>query len=127
MEKGLFALEDQWIPLSWSNYFQKSGSIPKELVLLHIDDHQDMMAPRIGKRLDERFVDFITGDHFSLLKPETVEAAIVSGALGKGSILTPLIWQVSKIHVRHWGVISNGMKSYSKQLPLSQHFLFSNI
>ncbi|MBX9806107.1 MAG: hypothetical protein K2Y18_10240 [Alphaproteobacteria bacterium] len=101
LEKGLFALEDQWIPLSWSRYFQKRGFLPQELVLLHIDDHQDMMAPRIGKQLDRRFVDFITGDHFSLLKPDTVEAAIMSGALGKGSILTPLIWQINKIHVRH--------------------------
>lgn len=126
LEKGLFALEDQWIPLSWSNYFQKSGSIPKELVLLHIDDHQDMMAPRIGKRLDERFVDFITGDHFSLLKPETVEAAIVSGALGKGSILTPLIWQVSKIHVRHLTLRPAPYTTYTLKKALQQDIILGH-
>ncbi len=101
LKDGVFALEDQWSPLSWSLYFEKNGSIPKELILLHIDDHQDMMSPRIGPRLDGQYVDFIAGDRFSLLKPETVESAILSGALGKGSILTPLIWQVDKIHVRH--------------------------
>ncbi|AIK96244.1 hypothetical protein [Candidatus Odyssella acanthamoebae] len=120
LERGLFALEDQWIPLSWSHYFQRNGSFPQELILLHIDDHQDMMAPRIGKRLDGRYVDFITGDHFSLLKPETVEAAIVSGALGKGSILTPLIWQLEKIHVRHLTLRPTPYTNYALKKALQQ-------
>jgi len=101
LQKGLLALEDQWSPLSWSLYFRKNGFVPEELVLLHIDDHLDMMSPRIGLRSDGNFVDFIAGDLFSLLKPETVESAILSGAIGKGSIITPLVWEVRKIHVRH--------------------------
>jgi hypothetical protein len=101
LSKGMFALEDQWTPLSWSIWFQKNGHMPRELVLLHVDDHQDMMSPRIGERLDQQHIDLISGDHFSLLKPETVEAAILSGAVGKGSILTPLIWEVDKLHLRH--------------------------
>jgi len=101
LDRGIFALEDQWAPLSWSLYFEKTGSIPSELVFLHIDDHKDMMSPRIGLCRDKQYVDFISQNYFSLLEPKTVESAIVSGALGKGSILTPLIWQVDKIHVRH--------------------------
>lgn len=127
LQKGLFALEDQWTPLSWSRYFQKLGSIPQEIALLHIDDHQDMMAPRIGKRLDNKyFVDFITGDQFSLLKPKSVEAAIVSGAVGKGSILTPLIWQVDKIHIRHLTLRPSSYTTYALKRALQEDTILGN-
>jgi len=99
--QGILALEEQWVPLSWSYRFSNMGAIPKELILLHLDDHQDMMPPRIGKRLDGRLVDYITHEVVDLSNPETVKSAIQSGAIGKGSILTPLIHQVQKIHVRH--------------------------
>lgn len=98
---GLLALEDQWMPYSWSRCFQKLGQIPPEVILLHLDDHQDMMMPRIGKRLDGKLFDYITGDSLSLDDPSSVRAATISGAIGKGSILVPLIWSVEKIHVRH--------------------------
>lgn len=101
LNRGIFAMEDQWSPLSWSMYFQKRGFILEELILLHVDDHKDMMSPRIGKNSEGQYLDFITKNYFSLLDPESVTSAILSGALGKGSILSPLIWQVEKIHVRH--------------------------
>jgi hypothetical protein len=101
LKNGLLSIEDQWIPYSWSLYFKKLGKIPSEIVLLHLDDHQDMMVPRIGKRLDGKLFDYITGNSLSLDIPSTIEAAILSGAIGKGSILMPLIWSVEKIHVRH--------------------------
>ena len=97
---GLLAIEDQWMPYSWSRFCQKNG-IPSEAVLLHLDDHQDMMMPRVGKRLDGKLFDYITGDSFSLDDPSSVESAILSGAIGKGSILLPFIWSVEKMHIRH--------------------------
>lgn len=100
-EEGILALEEQWIPLSWSNAFTRLGKIPDELILLHLDDHRDMMFPRIGKRLDGQLIDYMTGDAVDFLNPESISKAIISGAIGKGSILTPLIWSVPKIHVRH--------------------------
>lgn len=100
-EKGLLAIEDQWMPYSWSRFFQKNGGIPNEVVLLHLDDHQDMMTPRVGSRLDGNLYDLMSGDSLSLDDPSSVERATLSGAIGKGSILIPLIWSVDKIHVRH--------------------------
>lgn len=101
LNKGMLALEEQWIPLAWSNAFKALGEIPEEIVLLHLDDHQDMMSPRIGKRIDGEMIDYITGEHIDFMDPATVKSAIKSGAIGKGSILTPLIWSIPKIHVRH--------------------------
>jgi len=101
LDGGILALEEQWVPLSWSRTFQSMGKIPEEVILLHLDDHQDMMSPRIGKRLDGEMVDYITGDHINFLDSDSISGAIRSGAIGKGSILTPLIWSIPKIHVRH--------------------------
>lgn len=98
-EKGLLSLEDQWIPLSWSHWFS-DHSIPDELVLLHIDDHQDMMDPRLGETDHRHLFDLITGDGVNFNDPSSVKKAILSGAIGKGSIITPLAY-VTKIHVRH--------------------------
>lgn len=100
-KNGILAIEDQWMPLSWSLFFQRLGRLPEELVLLHVDDHQDMMSPRIGRRLDGTLIDFITGNTISFLEPETIKAAILSGAIGKGSILIPLIHAIKKVCVRH--------------------------
>ena len=116
---GIFVMEDQWTPLSWSMHFQKRGAILEELILLHVDDHKDMMSPRIGQNSDGQYFDFITKNSFSLLNPESVTSAILSGALGKGSILSPLIWQVDKIHVRHLTVRPNPY-TYSLKKTLVQ-------
>ena len=111
-DSGILALEEQWVPLSWSRTFQSMGKIPEEVILLHLDDHQDMMSPRIGKRLDGEMVDYITGNHIDFLDSDSISGAIRSGAIGKGSILTPLIWSIPKIHVRHLSFRSHPNTTY---------------
>ncbi len=98
-QDGLLSLEDQWVPLSWSYWFSKHD-IPEEVILLHIDDHQDMMDPRLGQTAHGHLYDFITADRVDFRNPSTVKQAILSGALGKGSILTPLLF-ITRVHVRH--------------------------
>jgi len=123
LNRGIFAMEDQWSPLSWSMYFQKRGGILEELILLHVDDHKDMMSPRIGKSSEGEYFDLITKSYFSLLDPESVTSAILSGALGKGSILSPLIWQVEKIHVRHLTVRPDPYAYLLKKTPVQDTIL----
>lgn len=98
---GILAIEEQWIPLSWSHTIARLGGIPQEVILLHLDDHRDMMMPRIGTRMDGQLIDYMTGDRVDFQDPTTISSAIISGAIGKGSILTPLIWTIPKVHVRH--------------------------
>jgi len=127
LDRGILALEEQWVPLSWSRTFRSLGKIPDELVLLHLDDHQDMMAPRIGKRLDGEMVDYITGNHIDFLDPDSVKKAIESGAIGKGSILTPLIWLIPKIHVRHLSFRPHPNTTYKiDKTTFSDNVLFSS-
>jgi hypothetical protein len=101
-EKGLLALEDQWMAYAWSQCFDRMGGIPEEVILIHLDDHQDMMCPHIHQRVDGPLVDTLTGEIVDMTNPGSVEAAILSGAIGKASILTPLLWTVPRVHVRHY-------------------------
>ena len=127
LNRGILALEEQWVPLSWSRTFQSIGKIPEEIVLLHLDDHQDMMAPRIGKRLDGEMVDYITGNHIDFLDSDSIKKAIESGAIGKGSILTPLIWLIPKIHVRHLTFRPHPNTTYKiDKVTFSDDVLFSS-
>ena len=126
LTKGLLAIEDQWMPLSWSHCFSKLGYIPSELVLLHIDDHQDMMSPRLGQRLDGELVDYITGNEVSFLSTSTIKEAILSGAIGKGSIITPLAWVTEKIHIRHLSYRKNNNKFFHiKKINIEDEILSS--
>jgi len=126
LRNGIFAIEDQWIPLAWSRYFQRFHKIPEEIIVLHIDDHQDMMSPRVGRRADGELFDYITGDRLSLLEPSTVQSAILSGAIGKGSILTPLIWSTKKIHIRHLSFRNNPCPFYRLKKTVCQDKLFDD-
>lgn len=101
MPKGIFALEDQWSVLSWSKAFQRMKEMPEDLVVLHIDDHEDMMFARVGVRGDNQLFDLLTNNHISITDPDSIKSAILSGAIGKASILTLLAWQVPRIHIRH--------------------------
>jgi len=100
--KGLLAIEDQWMAYAWSQCFERLGHVPEEVILIHLDDHRDMGAPCVHQRLDGQLVDTLTGEVVDLTKPRSVESAILSGAIGKASILTPLLWTVPRVHVRHY-------------------------
>lgn len=122
-EKGILAIEDQWIPLSWANYFKNLGSLPKEVILLHIDDHQDLMSPRLGLSTQGSFIDLITELPLSFMDPESVRSAILSGSIGKGSILTPLLFSVDKVHLRHLSLRETSDKDFILQKKLIKNDL----
>lgn len=97
------ALNDCWSLLAWSRWLADRAAqdvLPSELVLLHVDDHDDLMSPLVVNQ-SQHWVDAITKKEFSLLKPGTVSSAIESGAVGIGSFIAPLLHQVSRVHIRH--------------------------
>lgn len=96
----LHALYDTWTLFSWSQWLARRGSMPKELVVLHVDDHRDIAPPRLFMD-GEGFRDGITGAEVDLLRPETIHAAILSGAIGMGSFLTPWLHLFPSAVVRH--------------------------
>lgn len=96
---------------SWTGHFLASvvrNLAPGEdLVLLHLDDHRDLMATLLARAGDDGLVDPATGARFDAAEPDTWAAAIEHGAISIGSHLTPLFHHFASsgdgaaCHVRH--------------------------
>ena len=103
-EKNLrLSLHDSWSLHSWSQWASSINDLSElysTIALLHVDDHNDLMTPRIV-RTGENLHDLITGDPFCIRDPFSISSAIESGAVGIGSFIVPLLHQVNTLHVRH--------------------------
>ncbi|MHC8378401.1 hypothetical protein ACYZT3_21075 [Pseudomonas sp. MDT1-16] len=95
----LLSLNDTWTLESWSEWLAKNPAHP-DITVLHVDDHKDLGAPRLFERADG-WVDPIKGQAVNLHQPDTVRNAIMSGALGMGSFLTPFLHYAPATDVRH--------------------------
>ncbi|HET9895052.1 MAG TPA: GNAT family N-acetyltransferase [Streptosporangiaceae bacterium] len=72
----------------------------KPVVVLHADDHQDLMPPRLVAR-GGALVDLITGRPFDLYRPATVDSAVRSGGISMGSFIVPVLTASRPVHIRH--------------------------
>lgn len=95
----LLALNDTWTLESWSEWL---ASTPQHLgiTVLHVDDHKDLGTPRIFNR-SAGWIDPILQQPIDLHEPQSVTSAILSGALGMGSFLTPFLHRYPDADVRH--------------------------
>ena len=102
--RGLqLSLNDSWTLYSWSNWLREKvdpSNAPPSITLLHLDDHDDLMTPRVVIE-GEAFHDLVTGYEIDLWQPETVAAAITSGAVGIGSFMAPMLHKFRSVEVRH--------------------------
>jgi hypothetical protein len=99
--KILTALYDTWTLHSWSQWLARTESkSTKNVVILHVDDHRDLGAPRLLK-MGGSFIDAISGKDVNLRDPDSVFLAIESGAIGMGSFMTPFIHEVPTTCVHH--------------------------
>jgi hypothetical protein len=91
--------EDSWTGYFIAKRFQEQ-SPRQDLVLIHLDDHTDMM-PTLLCRSSERLIDPTTRVTFDPTLSNDWHAAIYSGAVNIGNYITPLYYSGRKIHVRH--------------------------
>ena len=89
---------------SWTGYFIakrfREQSRGKDLVLIHLDDHTDMMLTLLcqpGKSL----IDPTSGAAFDPTSSRDWKAAIYTGAVNIGNFITPFFYSGCNIHVRH--------------------------
>ena len=94
-DQGLMCLDEAFIPM----VIPRLGPI-KQAVLIHLDDHTDLMSPRIAQTKDG-YLDLITDQKVDFFESDSVKSAILSGAIGKGSIITMLLYAIETLHVRH--------------------------
>lgn len=96
------SLSDAWCGFAWSTFLSRHGADPSApITVLHVDDHQDLMSPRIARVGNGSFVDLITGSPVVVEKPSTVRSAVESGAIGMGSFVVPFVSSRRAVHVRH--------------------------
>ena len=97
------SLDDSWTLYDWSVWHsgvRTRGEMANEVVILHVDDHTDFMAPRVA-RDGSTWTDLITGKPCALRTPESVRQAILSGAVGIGSFVAPFLHELSRCDFRH--------------------------
>jgi hypothetical protein len=97
----LTALYDTWTIHSWSEWLSKNRSeATNGLIVLHVDDHRDLGSPRLF-RMNGTYIDAITGRPTSLYDPDSIERAIMSGAIGMGSFFTLLLHELNNVTILH--------------------------
>jgi hypothetical protein len=99
---GQLSLDDAWTLFAWSRWLRERGGVfpHGEVTVIHVDDHRDMMTPRIAWD-GTAWNDLLTGQEFTIFDPESVRAAIMSGAIGVGSFFAPFLHQLQNVVVRH--------------------------
>jgi hypothetical protein len=111
---------------SWSAYIiskRLAGRTVPSLVLLHLDDHRDMMPALLAQK-DGGLINLATGASFDFHAPDSVAEAIVSGGLGIGSFLTPLYHVYEQVHVRHLRDHPTTNPGVSQVIPTRQRVAF---
>lgn len=104
--RGGWCLEDCWSGRLIAEIL--SGCPAEEaLVLLHVDDHEDMMPTLIGRHGDQ-LADPSTGLGFDPSAPADWDAPIRSGAIGIGNFITALFHSERCVHVRHLNNTEDG-------------------
>jgi len=94
------SLEDAWTALSWSHWLRSHGT--DAMTILHVDDHDDLMAPLLTlDHGDASWTDIVTGDPVRLADPDSVTAAVNSAAIGVAGFFTPFVHEVSNGEIRH--------------------------
>lgn len=96
------SLSDAWTIASWSRLLAATDDSSQRapLIVLHADDHNDLMSPRLVSR-HGTLVDLITGKVVNLYRPTSVTAALNSGAIGMGSFIVPALAADRPIEIRH--------------------------
>jgi hypothetical protein len=104
----------------WSGLFiaRALAGRPSEddLILLHLDDHTDMM-PTLLERRDGVVTDPATGQAFDPDNETAWQCALTSGAVSIGSFVTALCQGRRRVHVRH---LNNVAGSWHQCYPLAR-------
>lgn len=94
------SLSDAWTIASWSRLLAASAVRQVPLVVLHADDHEDLMSPLLVVR-NSMLVDLVSGKPVQVGHPATIEAAVRSGAISMGSFMVPMLAAGYEVHIRH--------------------------
>jgi hypothetical protein len=92
--------EDSWSGWAIAEHLRCSPK-DEDLVLIHLDDHRDIMSTLLEWSDDSRLIEPSTGQRFDPEMPKDWEIAIAYGSVGIGSFITPFYFGGRRTHVRH--------------------------
>jgi hypothetical protein len=106
---GIVAFDDSWTLLAWSLWWTEryAADSSLEVVILHADDHRDLVSPLLAEvqrclvSRKEGWIDVLTGRWTALSNVQSVASAILSGAVGIGTFMVPLIHSLRRVEIRH--------------------------
>ncbi|AIK96250.1 hypothetical protein [Candidatus Odyssella acanthamoebae] len=100
--KYLEALNDNWSLYGWSTWLKslQKHSFPKKITIIHLDDHDDLMSPKAYFH-QGRLYDIFTKKLISIYEPQSIKSAILSGAIGIGEFILPLLCEFPSVEIRH--------------------------
>ena len=127
-ENFFFCLSEALIPYGWSVFFSKNNFLyDKTITLLHLDSHRDLMRTRIRVNDNNVWQDLITKNELDFKLPNSILEAVDSGAIGIGSMVTPLIHFLPFLTVAHYNPsVKNEHFSLLEPILIKDNFLLEN-
>jgi hypothetical protein len=92
--------EDSWSGSFIAEQLARCRDV-KDLTIIHLDDHADMLSTLLACGHDETLRDLTAGSLFEPNSPDAWASSIHSGAIGIGCFLVPLFYGKWRTHVRH--------------------------
>ena len=98
------SFNDNWTLLSWAKQWEEYNKATplhphQTLTILHLDDHEDLMSPRI-RISGEQMFDMITEKEIILNDFKGLESALISGSIGIGSFIPPFLFSLKDVNIQ---------------------------
>ncbi|MGR2977886.1 GNAT family N-acetyltransferase [Vibrio vulnificus] len=123
-DRYLFCLAESYIPYGWSCLYYKYGLNNGSTVLLHFDSHRDLMDTRISYTDGEKWKDLLTNKVVQFSDPKSILSSVCSGAIGIGSMVTPLLHHNPNLYIAHYNPSVCENKLYVVKPELKKETLF---
>lgn len=124
-KKSSIFFSDAWFYYDVVNFLSTQNKNMDNIVIIHIDDHKDMMDPFIGYYKNE-YVNLLTQKKVDLLNKSDVFDLIYSGTITIGSMMTPIIFGLEKVKIIHLSNISEDFPVFSVNKTTISDELFKN-
>ena len=99
-DRSALCLSENWLPFAFSIFLSQANNDISQLTIIHVDDHRDLMSPYLSYR-DGQYFDMISGEIVELNKYMSIKKAIKSGAITIGSMLTPIVYSITRADIFH--------------------------
>ena len=109
---NFLCLSEYWIAYAWSLISSRNLYLTDKLIIIHIDDHKDLMPPFIGS-YKGCFKDLLTNRVVSFSESELLKNAVKSGAITIGSMLIPIVYSAKEVIILHLKQSKVDFKAYS--------------